>query len=123
MPADSLQFVKKAAALLDSKKAEDIVALDIRELTSIGDFFVIASGGNTTLVKTLAEELEDKFAAEGVEPRRVEGAGSAMWILMDYGDVVIHIFYKEQREFYCLERLWADAPKFEAVNGQLEIES
>ena len=122
MPADSLQFVKKAATLLDSKKAENIVVLDIRELTSIGDFFIIASAGNTTLVKTLAEELEDKFSAEGIEPRRVEGASSAMWILMDYSDVVIHIFYNEQREFYCLERLWADAPKFEAVNGQVEID-
>ena len=121
MPADSLQFIKKAVALLDAKKAEDIVVLDIRELTSIGDFFIIASGGNTTLVKTLADELEDKLAAEGIEPRRIEGASSAMWILMDYGDVVVHIFYSEQRDFYCLERLWADAPKIKAVDGQLEI--
>ena len=122
MPADSLQFVKQAVALLDSKKAEDIVVLDIRGLTSIGDFFIIASAGNTTLVKTLAEELEDKFAAEGIEPRRVEGASSAMWILMDYADVIVHIFYNEQREFYCLERLWADAPKIKAVDGKLDIE-
>jgi len=122
MSANSLQFIKKAVALLDSKKAEDIVVLDIRERTSIGDFFIIASGGNTTLVKTLAEELEDKFSAEGIEPRRVEGASSAMWILMDYGDVVIHIFYNQQRDFYCLERLWADAPKIEVVGGQLAIE-
>lgn len=121
MPADSLQFVKQAVALLDSKKAEDIVVLDIRERTSIGDFFIIASAGNTTLVKTLADELEDKFAAEGIEPRRVEGASSAMWILMDYGDVVVHIFYNEQRDFYCLERLWADAPKHKAVDGQLDL--
>ena len=123
MPVDSLQLVKKVVALLDAKKAEDIEVLDMRELTSIGDFFIIASGGNTTLVKTLAGELEDKLSAEGIEPRRVEGASSAMWILMDYSDVVIHIFYSEQREFYCLERLWADAPKFEAVNGQVAIDS
>lgn len=107
----SKEIVTQAAHLLDAKKAEDIVVLDIRELTSLGDYFLIASAGNTTLVKTLAEELEDKFSAQGLEPRRVEGAGSAMWILMDYTDVVIHIFYSETREFYCLERLWADAPK------------
>ena len=122
MPAHSLQFVKQAVSLLDAKKAEDIVVLDIRELTSIGDFFIIASAGNTTLVKTLAEELEDKFAAEGIEPRRVEGASSAMWILMDYADVIVHVFYNEQRDFYCLERLWADAPKFKAVDGKLDID-
>ena len=121
MPTDTLNFVKQAVALLDSKKAEDIVVLDIRELTSIGDFFIIASAGNTTLVKTLAEEIEDKFAAQGIEPRRVEGASSAMWILIDYADVVIHIFYNEQRDFYCLERLWADAPKIKVVGGEFEL--
>ena len=118
----SAQLVQKAVALLEGKKAEDIVVLDIRELTSIGDFFVIASANNTTLVKTLAEEVEDKFSQEGIEPRRVEGAKSAMWILMDYADVVIHIFYSEQRDFYCLERLWADAPRIPVENGQCVIE-
>jgi len=113
MPANSLQFVEKAVRLLDSKKAEDIVVLNIGELTSIGDYFVIASGNNTTLVKTLSEELDEKFSKEGIEPRRIEGASSAMWILMDYVDVVIHLFYSETRDFYCLERLWADAPQLD----------
>lgn len=123
MTADkSVEFVKKAVSLLDAKKAEDIVVLDIRELTSMGDFFIIASAGNTTLVKTLADEIEDKFSQEGVEPRRVEGASSAMWILMDYADVVIHIFYNETRDFYCLERLWADAPRLEVKDGAILTE-
>ncbi len=111
----SKEIVKKAVGLLDSKKAEDIVVLDIHEVTSLGDYFVIASAGNTTLVKTLAEEVEEKLSAQGVEPRKIEGASSAMWILMDYNDVVIHIFYSETREFYCLERLWADAPKLDVA--------
>jgi len=113
MSMTSLQMVEKAVRLLDSKKAEDIQVLDIRELTSIGDFFIIASGNNTTLVKTLSQELDEKFSQEGIQPRRIEGASSAMWILMDYVDVMIHLFYNEQRDFYCLERLWADAPKLD----------
>ncbi|MGI6403159.1 MAG: ribosome silencing factor [Oscillospiraceae bacterium] len=109
----SKEIVKTTVKLLDAKKAEDIVVLDIQNLTSLGDYFIIASAGNTTLVKTLAEEVEEKLSAQGVEPRKVEGASSAMWILMDYNDVVIHIFYSETREFYCLERLWGDAPKLD----------
>lgn len=109
----SRELLEQAVRILDGKKAEDIVALDIRELTSLGDYFVIASGSNSTQVKTLAEEVEGKLSAQGIEPKRVEGSASAMWILMDYGDVVIHVFYHETRDFYCLERLWADAPKLE----------
>ncbi len=111
----SKDIVKKAVQILDSKKAEDIVVLDIQKLTSLGDYFVIASANNTTLVQTLAEEVEEKLSQAGVEPRKVEGAASAMWILMDYNDVVIHIFYNQTREFYCLERLWGDAPKLDVA--------
>jgi len=111
----SKDIVKKAVQILDSKKAEDIVVLDIQKLTSLGDYFVIASSNNTTLVQTLAEEVEEKLSEAGVEPRKVEGATSAMWILMDYNDVVIHIFYNQTREFYCLERLWGDAPKLDVA--------
>lgn len=116
----SIELVKFAAKLLDSKKATDIVALDIKGVTSLGDYFVVASGSSTTQVKALAEELEQKLSANGVEPRRVEGDRSAVWILMDYNDVIIHIFNHEMRDFYCLERLWADAPKLdtdELING------
>ncbi|MCL2579828.1 MAG: ribosome silencing factor [Oscillospiraceae bacterium] len=113
MPENNMAFVEKAVKLLDAKKAEDIVVLDLRELTSIGDFFIIASGNNITLVKSLAEELEEQMAKDGLRPRRIEGANSSMWILMDYVDVVVHLFYNETRDFYCLERLWADAPKLD----------
>lgn len=111
--ASSLELVRQAVSFLDSKKAQDIVVLEIGGLTSLGDYFVIASGSSSTQVKTLAEELEQKLSGQGIEPRRVEGSGSAMWILMDYNDVMIHVFYHETREFYCLERLWADAPKMD----------
>jgi len=113
MSENSLKFVEKAVRLLDLKKAEDIVVLDIRELTSLGDFFIVASGNNTTLVKTLSEELKEKLSEDGHPLRSVEGASSAMWILMDYMDVMIHLFYAQTRDFYCIERLWADAPRLD----------
>lgn len=109
----SMQMVALAAKTLDDKKATDITVLDIRELTTLGDYFVIASGSSSTQVKALAGELEHKFTQQGIEPRRVEGEKSAMWVLMDYGDVIIHIFYHETRDFYCLERLWGDAKKLD----------
>lgn len=108
----SIELVKFSVKLLEEKKAMDISVLDIREVTSLGDYFVVASGGSTTQVKALADELEGKLSQQGIEPKRVER--SASWILMDYGDVIVHIFNHEARDFYCLERLWGDAPRIEA---------
>ena len=107
---NSTEIVRNAVKLLDDKKATDIVVLDVRKLTSLGDYFVICSGSSSTQVKSLAEELENKLAKEGVEPRRVEGDRAAQWMLLDYSDVICHVFYHETRDFYCLERLWGDAP-------------
>ncbi|MDR2932147.1 MAG: ribosome silencing factor [Oscillospiraceae bacterium] len=105
--------------MLDNKKATDLTVLEVGKITTLGDYFVIASGSNITQVKSLAEELEDRLSEQGIEPRRVEGERSAAWILMDYGDVIIHIFHDETRDFYCLERLWADAPQMD-VAGMIE---
>lgn len=112
---DSMELIRFAAKLLDKKKATDITVLDIQNVTSLGDYFLIASGSSTTQVKALAGELEGRLSEQGLEPRRVEGESSAMWVLLDYNDVIIHIFYHETREFYCLERLWADAPKLDVA--------
>lgn len=109
----SVETVKFVAELLDTKKATDITVLGLGELSSLCDYFVIASGGSNTQVKSLAEEVEQQMTARGIEPKRVEGEKSGMWILMDYGDVIVHIFYHETREFYCLERLWADAKRID----------
>ena len=105
------EMVRFAAQLLDEKKAEDIVVLDIEGVTALGDYFLIASGGSSTQVKALAEEVEEKFSELGIEPRRIEGDRSANWLLLDYSDVIVHIFYRETRDFYCLERLWGDAAR------------
>ena len=109
----SIELVKFAYGLLDTKKATDIAVLDIRKLSSLGDYFVVASGTSTIHVKALAGELENKLSEQGIEPRRIEGEKSAVWILLDYNDVIIHIFNHETRDFYCLERLWGDAPRLE----------
>lgn len=93
---------------LDDKKAKDIKAIDIHELTTIAHYFVMASGTSVTHIKSLADNIEEKLADKGIRPLHVEGYNSARWILMDYSDVVIHIFHEEDREFYGLERLWQD---------------
>jgi len=110
---DSREMVKTAVKLLDDKKATDIVVLDVRELTSLGDYFVICSGTSNTQVRSLADELENTLAKMGVEPRRVEGDRASQWTLLDYSDVICHVFYHETRDFYCLERLWGDAPRLD----------
>ena len=110
---NSEELASKIVKILDSKKGMDIAGIDIRQLTTIGDYFILVTGTSSPHVKDLAEEVEDTLSKEGIEPRRVEGAQSAVWILMDYQDVILHVFTKETREFYNMERLWADAPRMD----------
>lgn len=107
----SEEMVKKIAQILDSKKAININAIDIRGLTTIGDYFIVASGSSTTQVKALADEVETELSKLGIKPKSIGGYQSAIWILLDYYEVIVHIFYEDTRNFYSLERLWADAPK------------
>jgi ribosome-associated protein len=108
-----LDKAKKIAEILTEKKAVDVKVLHIGTLTTIGDYFVVATGNSTTQVKALADEVDKQFSTIKQEPRRIEGYSSASWILMDYHDVIVHLFLNETREFYALERLWSDAPKIE----------
>lgn len=107
----SLEMAQKAAVALDAKKATDVVVRNVGTLSTLADYFVIASGGSNTHVKALADEVDEQLGKSGVMPKRVEGYQTSAWILMDYGDVLVHIFCHETRDFYALERLWADAPK------------
>lgn len=101
-----LEVIVKA---LDSKRGEDIKAVGIRDLTIIADCFVIAAGSSTTQVKALADAVEFELKQKcGISPARVEGYSSANWIILDYSDIVVHIFYNQTRQFYNLEKLWAD---------------
>lgn len=102
---DKLEIAVKA---LDSKKAEDIKVLEIGDLTIIADHFVIAQGTSSTHVRALADEVEFKLHEAGIEPRQIEGKSSG-WILLDYHELVVHVFTADQREYYNLEKLWADA--------------
>ncbi len=97
-------------ALLD-KKAKDIAALDISKISTIATYFIICSGTSTTHIQALADNVEEKLEKNGVRFLRKEGYNSARWILLDYGDAVVHIFHQEDREFYDLERLWRDAQR------------
>ena len=100
-----LEIIVKA---LDSKKAEDIKVIKVGDLTVIADYFVIADGTSSTQTKALADEAEYKMQENGVVPNRVQGNNGSNWVIIDYGDIVVHVFSKEQRDFYNLERLWRD---------------
>ena len=93
-----------------TKEAEQILLLNMENLSPLTDYFIIASADNVTLVKAVADNIEEKLAEEGILPSHTEGYAEGRWILMDYGDCVAHIFLEEDRDFYNLEQLWADAP-------------
>ena len=99
------------AKVLDDKKGIDLVLLDVAELLWITDVFVIVSGTSRPHVQSLAEDIELELKSEGRRPLRVEGKSEGKWILLDYGEVVVHVFQPETRDFYGLERLWGDAPR------------
>lgn len=101
--------VDKIVKTLQAKKAKDIKVLDIRDLSTLCDYFVIATGTSTTHVQSLCDNVEENIDKEGYQLHHKEGLRSGRWILLDYYDVVVHIFYEEERKFYNLERLWVDA--------------
>lgn len=106
--------VKLAMHCANEKKAVDMVALDLREIASFTEFFIIASGANQRQVQAISDEINEQLKKQlGSRPVRVEGYRTAEWILLDYGDFVVHIFDKNAREFYDLERLWRDARRVE----------
>jgi len=95
-------------AALEDKKARELTVIDIHKLTTVATYFIICSGTSTTHIKALADEVEFRMKERGVSPQRIEGYNNARWILMDYGEIVVHIFHEEDRQFYNLERLWQD---------------
>ena len=106
---DPKVLVREIAKVLDEKKAMNIVAIETEEVTVVSDFFVIASGTSNTHTKSLADDVEYEIKQRlGVDPEHIEGRATG-WILIDYGTVIVHIFGHEERDYYNLERLWADA--------------
>jgi ribosome-associated protein len=107
--ASSYEF-QPAVEALEANKAQDVVVLDLRGLCDATDFFVIASGTSDTHVRSLAERVIETMRQAGRRPHHVEGLTSGRWVLLDFVDLVVHVFHPSLREFYQLERLWADAP-------------
>ena len=111
MNNEVLQIAETIIAAISDKKGKDILLLEVGELLPITDYFILASGGSTTQVRAIFDGVEGKMKEQGILPLRVEGQREGRWILLDYGDVIVHVFHEEEREFYGLERLWGDAPQ------------
>lgn len=107
-----------AADAADDKKAEDIEVLSVQGLTVIADYFVICSANSDKQVRAVARAIDDKLAEKGIDPSRIAGMDDAKWVLMDYADVIVHVFQKREREYYDLERLWSDAEKILRDNSE-----
>lgn len=108
MQDQSKEMVKLVYQALTEKKAEDIKIIEIGSISVIADYFIIAHGNSPAQVEAMVDNVSDQLAKQEYEPKRVEGIRSSGWVLMDYGDVVVHIFSKEDRLFYDLERIWRD---------------
>ena len=105
---DAKKMALLACEALEDKKASDIKVIDIEQITTLADYFIIASGSNANQVQAMTDNVEEVLGKAGYEPRQIEGYRSANWILMDYGDIIVHVFCREDRLFYDLERIWRD---------------
>lgn len=115
---DTKDFVYKIVGLIQNKRGHQIRVFDLQKLTPLADYFVICSGDSGTHVKAIADEVDKKLADEGIKCYYKEGYNTLSWVLLDYFDVVVHIFKNETRQFYNLEKLWGDAPVEEIEEEQ-----
>ena len=106
---------RAARAALD-RKAVDLVVLDVQGLSGVTDYFLVCSGRSTTHLKSITDAIREELKEDGVRPLHVEGATESGWVLLDYGDVLMHVFREDTRAYYALERLWGDAPSI-SVDG------
>ena len=104
----SKELTKIACEALSEKKAEDVRIIEIGEISVLADYFIIANGSNPNQIQAMVDAVEESLAKEGCHAKQIEGNQSSSWVLMDYGDVIIHVFSKEDRLFYDLERIWRD---------------
>ncbi|MDQ0339592.1 ribosome-associated protein [Caldalkalibacillus uzonensis] len=114
---DTQDLLKAVVDSAEEKKAQDVVVLDIRGLSVVADYFVICHGNSETQVQAIAESIRDKAEELGLNPKPMEGLDQSRWVLLDLGDVVVHVFHREEREFYNLEKIWADASRVELSLG------
>ena len=107
----SKELTKLAIEALEDKKAEDIQVIDISEVSVIADYFIIANGTNRSQIQALSDNVEEALGRAGTPARQIEGYNTANWVLLDFGDLIVHVFDKENRLFYDLERIWRDGKK------------
>ena len=119
---NQMEIALAAAKALDDKRAKDIVALKVDEMTVITDYMVIATGRSTPQVKALAENVEDELAKHEIFAKRREGLTEGRWCVLDFGDVMVHVFHEQDREYYQLERLWSDGTNELELNFDSEEE-
>ena len=112
------ELALKIAEILDDRKAQEIKIINVNQKTVIADYFVIAGGSSRTQVNALADEVEYKLGLEGISPTRVEGRGDGSWVLLDFDSVLVHVFGREARDFYKLEKLWAEGTPVEYVQKE-----
>ena len=112
MKQESALLAEKVKDILDAKKGLDITSIDISDMTVLADCFVVASGATVMHVRALADNVMEALEAEGIKPVREDGYEQGVWIVLDYGDVMVHLFRQEEREFYDLERLWLEEKNF-----------
>ena len=105
---ENLELVKLVAKGLDEKKGEDITVIDIREVSTIADYFIIATGNNPNQLAAMEDAVDETMYKNGVHQKQIEGNSNSTWILMDYQDIIVHLFSSEDRLFYDLERIWRD---------------
>lgn len=111
---EAKEMAKLAIAALEDKKAEAVKVIDISEVSTIADYFIIASGKNRSQIQAMCDSVEEALGRAGIEKKQTEGYQNANWILMDYGDIIVHIFDAENRLFYDLERIWRDGKEMDA---------
>ena len=112
----ALEMARVAYQALDEKKGKDIRVIDISGISVIGDYFVITNGTSDSQVRALVENVEEKMHKAGYAAKETEGHRSGAWVLIDFGDVIVHIFDRENRQFYNLERIWSDGKRIDDVN-------
>ena len=113
MMDQALDMAKIAYEALDEKKGEAIKVIDISQISVVADYFIITNGTSDSQVKALVENVQEKLARAGYHPKQTEGNRSGTWVLLDYGDIIVHVFDKENRSFYNLERIWSDGTEVE----------
>ena len=115
MEFESKELAKKIVKAADDKKAEDISVLEMKGISILADYFVVCSGSSDTQVKAILNSIEQELSEYDIEPQSKEGNDVCNWVVLDYADVIVHIFHEEEREYYQLEKLWGDAEQLDSL--------